>query len=456
MRPNPYDEIPYPTVPAPQTHPDRLASIARLFGLKTALPARCRVLEIGCGDGGNLIPMAYALPGSRFTGIDLSARAIATGDAMARALGLANITLEAGDLLGIRTRPQQFDFILAHGVYSWISPGARESLMEVAERCLAPRGVAFLSYNTRPGAALRDTLRAMLLLHVGKERSRAKRLGLARAFLEELRASTMLPPSMHEEAGRALERGDAGLRHEYLATYNHACWFHEFAGCARRHGLQYLGEAEPRDNFEAGEPVTDIERQQHLDFLRFRGFRQTLLCRAGRRLQRDPGSERMDAFLFSAAAAHLRVARADAATTAVAGALRDSFPLPLPFDELLPYAGTRESLREILFSLVAAGRALPHVYDFPCEEGVSSRPRASRLARFQARDSRVVVNLCHREVELDEIGRQLLLLLDGTRSMEELARTLAAASSAPVRAIRSALPARLEWMARMALLEPAG
>jgi hypothetical protein len=320
--------------------------------------------------------------------------------------------------------------------------------------------VAFLSYNTRPGGALRDMLRAMLLLHVGKARPRAKRLGLARAFLEELRASAMLPPSwraaMREEAGRALERGDAGLRHEYLATYNHACWFHEFAGCARRHGLQYLGEAEPRDNFESGAPVTDIERQQHLDFLRFRGFRQTLLCRAGRRLQRNPGSERMDAFLFSAAAAHLRVVRADVATAAVAGALRDSFPLPLPFDELLPYAGTRESLREILFSLVATGRALPHVYDFACEEGVAPRPRASRLARFQARDSRVVVNLCHREVKLDEIGRKLLLLLDGTSSMEELARALAAASGAPVRAIRRALPARLEWMARMALLEPAG
>lgn len=74
-----YDEVPYPGLPLPQTHPSQLATLGFLHGLEPAPVERCRVLELGCGDGGNLIPMALDLPESEFVGIDLSAPAIATG-----------------------------------------------------------------------------------------------------------------------------------------------------------------------------------------------------------------------------------------------------------------------------------------------------------------------------------------------------------------------------------------
>ena len=77
--PTPYDELPYPGSAFAQTHPDRLATLATLFGMTPAPVERCRVLELGCGDGGNLIPMAFALPESRFTGVDLATTAIARG-----------------------------------------------------------------------------------------------------------------------------------------------------------------------------------------------------------------------------------------------------------------------------------------------------------------------------------------------------------------------------------------
>jgi tRNA G46 methylase TrmB len=65
-----YDEVLYPSYTHNQTHPDRLATIATLFGLTPAPVERCRVLELGCGNGSNLVPMAYGLPGSEFVGID--------------------------------------------------------------------------------------------------------------------------------------------------------------------------------------------------------------------------------------------------------------------------------------------------------------------------------------------------------------------------------------------------
>jgi tRNA G46 methylase TrmB len=78
-----------------QTHPDRLATLATLFGLRPAPPQRCRVLELGCGDGGNLIPMALALPDASFVGVDAAPKAIARGQGVVAELGLANVTLEA-------------------------------------------------------------------------------------------------------------------------------------------------------------------------------------------------------------------------------------------------------------------------------------------------------------------------------------------------------------------------
>ena len=93
-----YDRVPYPGHPFAQTHPDRLATVATLFGLRPAHPDACRVLELGCGDGGNLVPMAYGLPGATFTGIDLAAGAIAHANELKTALGLDNLTLRHGDL----------------------------------------------------------------------------------------------------------------------------------------------------------------------------------------------------------------------------------------------------------------------------------------------------------------------------------------------------------------------
>src|SRR5258708_17235252 len=93
-----YEEVPYQSHPLPQTHPDRLATMATLFGMAPAPITTCRVLELGCGDGGNLIPMAFGLPGSQFVGLDLSAGAIGRGQKCIDALGLKNITLQLLDV----------------------------------------------------------------------------------------------------------------------------------------------------------------------------------------------------------------------------------------------------------------------------------------------------------------------------------------------------------------------
>ena len=88
-----YDELPYLNKAFPQTHPDRLATLARLFGLQPPPIDTCRVLELGCASGDNVIPMALELPNARFVGIDLSGRQIEQGQRQVSAIGLDNIEL---------------------------------------------------------------------------------------------------------------------------------------------------------------------------------------------------------------------------------------------------------------------------------------------------------------------------------------------------------------------------
>jgi methyltransferase-like protein len=460
---NAYDIIPYPNHARIETHPDRLSAVGTLFGMNRAPVTNCRVLEIGCGDGGNLIPMAYSLPESRFIGIDLADGLITAGRESIDALDLRNISLAAGDLREIDASWGEFDYIIAHGLYSWIPAAVRDRLLAVCGERLTPNGIAFVSYNAYPGGHVRQMMREMLIYHVRGIDEPAARVEEARRFLEFFLRNRMLSPVwrgvLDQEAKSMLERGEGGLFHDDLAEINEPISFRDFVAHAGRHGLQYLGEAEPYEMFDHQGSLGDLganilEREQYLDFLKARRFRQTLVCREGVALDHDPDASRMDRFLFSGPARKVTVSAIHEAVNSVTGALQDAYPLPLPFEELVPYVGEVETLREILLALVRGGYADIHVHDFPCEETVTERPAASRLARYQAARSRTVTNACHKGVQLDEIGRNLILLLDGTRDHQQIAQDLSAIADAPpLEEIRRHLHSSLEWMARMALLE---
>ncbi|HUB77343.1 MAG TPA: class I SAM-dependent methyltransferase [Bryobacteraceae bacterium] len=440
-----YDRIPYPTAPQPQTHPDRLAAVGKLFGMEPAPVERCRVLEIACGDGGNLVPMACNLPGSRFVGVDLAASAIAAAREMADDLELKNVELHACDLREIGSGWGEFDYIVAHGLYSWVPADVRESLLTVCRERLAGEGIALVSYNAYPGGYARQMLREMMLYLVRDVADGREKAGRAREFLQTLCDSSL--SAVSEEAKLLLDREDGALYHDELAACNDRFYFHEFAAAACRHGLQYLGEAEPHQMFDPNRnlPGDIIEREQYMDFLKGRRFRQTLLCRAERGLRRETSAGQMAGFRFSASAQGVRMGTGNEAAAAVAMALGEVYPLPLAFEDLVPYAGSGGTLAAILYSMTMAGFVDLHVYDFPCEEGVTEHPRATRLARYQATRSHEATSVCHINVELDEPGRRLVILLDGTRTHEDLAAALGLDFEE--------LQSRLEWLASRGLLE---
>src|SRR5262245_53595780 len=181
-----YEEVPYEGFALFLTHPNYLAALGRRFEVTTPPVETCRVLELGCARGDNLIPMAYSLPGARFVGIDLSPRQIAEGRAAIAELGLENIELREQSILDLGPDLGTFDFILAHGVYSWVPDPVREKMLRLCAETLAPNGLAHISYNTYPGWHMRSMIRDMMFFRARETAGTRARVHAGRALMKGL------------------------------------------------------------------------------------------------------------------------------------------------------------------------------------------------------------------------------------------------------------------------------
>jgi SAM-dependent methyltransferase/methyltransferase-like protein len=466
-----YDEVPYAGHPYADTHPDRLATMATLFGMAPAPIERCRILEVACGDAANLIPMAYGLPGSEFVGFDLAARPIDRGQRMAARLGLANVTLAQRDLADFPAETGQFDYIVAHGLYSWIPPDARDGLLALVARHLAPRGVAFVSYNVYPGCHVRRMVWEMLRFHtdhLGEPRTRiAEAQGLAQLLAGARTVQDPYTALLKLEVERLTSRDAGFVFHDDLAEVNDPVYFHDFVAHAGRHGLQFLCEAElvamaygglTPDAKRVLESLDPLAREQYLDFVKCRRFRQTLLCHSDVAIDRRLGPGKIAAFLL-AARRRLHVGDPDTSTAeppqgneallkAVLDALDDAAPRALALDELAARVGAQpgdETLRNLLWAGACAGAIQLHLHATRLATAPGEHPVASAVARVQLECGETVTNLRHDAVKLDdEIVRRLLPLLDGTRDRAALVAALGEPADA--------VDARLRHLAKLALL----
>ena len=204
---NAYDEVLYPSRAFPQSHPNRLATVAFLRGMQPAPINRCRVLELGCGVGANLIGMAFQLAASEFIGLDLARRPIASGQAFVSELGLRNISMHSMDLREASLeRFGRFDYIIAHGVYSWVPQPVRKRILAICREMLNPQGVAYISYNAYPGNHLRDLVRGMMHFHTAGMENPTDKVGQARGLLKFLAESTQQPDHYVEAIRVQFER----------------------------------------------------------------------------------------------------------------------------------------------------------------------------------------------------------------------------------------------------------
>jgi methyltransferase-like protein/cyclopropane fatty-acyl-phospholipid synthase-like methyltransferase len=470
---DPYDHFTYDNYSNTQTHVDRLACLATLFGLEPVPVENCRVLELACGDGSNLLPMALDLTESRFLGIDRAGKPISRGTEIINTLQLKNIELRQIDLMKVGENLGKFDYIIAHGLYSWVPADVRDRIMEICRSSLSTQGIAYISYNVYPGCRLRQAIREMMLFHTRGASDPVERVaqgrGLVKWLADAQTKSTGYATFLRETAESQSKTRDGAIYHDALAEVNDPVYFHQFMAHAAQYGLQFLTEAEHfnvREYDFATEVVTQLQtlaeessltQEQYLDFLEGRSFRQTLLCHQALEIDRSLGAERIKQFYLSSPARPASavqdigsservefVAHRDASITTnfpLAKAaflhLEEIYPRAIRLDELLVLAFRRlntgapqsdqadqeRQLGDLLLKAYGVGVVDFHLHVPRFTLLPGERPLASPLARLQAERRTITTSLLGHNVKIeDSLGIQFLLLLDGTRDRAALLR----------------------------------
>jgi predicted O-methyltransferase YrrM len=457
-----YRAFPYESRPCPTSTPARIATIARLMGIDAPEPATARVLEIACSNGGNLVPMAAAAPQGRFVGIDLAAEAVDIARAMARAVGADNIALLDGDLRDLPADVGTFDYIVAHGFYSWVPAEVRAVMFETIRARLAPDGIAFVSHNVLPGCALRGIPWSAIRPQVMGIEDPMARLAEARSVAARIAQTMSRLPGMAmavaEEFRELSERQDIVLMHDDFAPINHPVYLRDLVAEAAGHELTWLADADPYRHvaFAYDEAMNawlaglDRLTQEHVvDHLRLRRFRESLFVHRGRPAGGPISSERLAPMHIAAtnwaAERHGSMPAppraGDRSPAAVQRRLLDRIvdlhPASAPVADVVrgivedaaPGSALADpsQARRLLLSACTTGVLIPLAWPVAIPRVAGDRPRAFAPARWQAERYESVVNLRHDGVAFaDPVQRRLLPLLDGTRKRDELVAALAA------------------------------
>ncbi|MFS0738595.1 class I SAM-dependent methyltransferase [Sphingomonas sp. 1P06PA] len=443
-----YDRIAYPTAIFAQTTPDRMAVLAALHGLRAPPIETARVLEIGGGDGMNLLALGVAWPETRLLSFDLAPSAVARGRKWAELAGIRNVEIAQMDILDAAAGAidGEYDYVIAHGVYAWVPDAVREATMALIGRVLAPDGVAFISYNAKPGGWLRLAIRDMLQHELAGIDDTELRIVRARAFLSEFAQA----PEEKEEGVVAvmrqlcramLDRPDEVLIHDELGDCYHPQTLSEVAAAAAANDLEWLGEAanEAIDQSFLPDEVEDVpgavlRRAQSADYEEGRYFRSSLFVRAGRNPARRFDPRRLSAlhaasraqrrpegdYVIDDSVFELRDAELDQAMQRITAA----WPARIAVADLFDDPDRLHALSRMFDAGFLGLHMTPGRYTLAPGE----RPVASPLARVQiAHGFPAIASLDHRTVAMEDVrARAFIQLLDGSRDRATLAAEWAA------------------------------
>ena len=301
-----YDELPYISAAFPGTSPARLEALASFLSLTPPPSKTAKVLEIGCSYGGNLFPFAIANPQAKVLGIDLSEVQINKAKELAAQMRVDNIEFKAKDICDFTDADvsdySKFDYIICHGVYSWVPNMVKDAILKTIKRFLSPNGVAYVSYNTYPGWKIKDTIRDFLIFGTRDIESETAKVAKARELLKVLGEYAKFCQkdgnvsqvwvnfdSLKFHIDHILTTADSYIAHEYLEAFNNPIYFRHFIDHLAENNLAYLAEVGLEDVFQSNLGLEEfdsyinanfnsrIEREQILDFLTNRVFRSSMI-----------------------------------------------------------------------------------------------------------------------------------------------------------------------------------
>ena len=292
-----YNTMPYESHAFKWCSPAYIRAAAYLYGVDLPAVQYARVLEIGCAAGGNSLPFAFMYPDADIVAIDIAEAQIAEGQRIVKQAQLKNISLKNMSMTELPNDLEPFDYVIAHGVLSWIPKQTQTQIFRVVEQSLGSNGGAYISFNTYPGWRARESLRDLMLWHSRGIEDLQDKVDRAREVIPFL-AEGVSPHNLLQAAKEYLaaqlpdcESQDYYLAHEYLELHNHPLYLVQMTALAEQANLRYVGDAQPKIECPESYQLTEnkefltlqssakhaIAQQQYLDFAVGRSFRKSLL-----------------------------------------------------------------------------------------------------------------------------------------------------------------------------------
>ena len=295
-----YDNFLYVSKAFSNTCISSLMAKARIYGLDPVPVEEARVLELGSSCGGNIIPQALYNPTATFTGIDLSPTQVKHGNKLIESMGLKNITLLEKDIMDIDDAFGRFDYIIVHGIWSWVPDVVKDKILSICNRNLSNRGIAYVSYNTYPGWKRLEQLRDIMLYsekHAPNDSLQERTtytknvLKLIAETMKLDERSTIISDYKIKNINRVLQSNDYYVGHEYLEAINDPVYVSEFIERAQQQGCAYIGDetlnrsfiswldSEVEKNIRTLARDSYIDKEQYYDYVYDTQFRMALLTK---------------------------------------------------------------------------------------------------------------------------------------------------------------------------------
>jgi methyltransferase-like protein len=295
-----YKELGYKSYPFPFTTPAYLEAYGTLVGLNTPPAKTARVLELGATYGGNIISQAVHNPEATFVGIELSQDQVEKGNKIISDAKLDNVSLIQGDIMNFDETLGTFDYIIAHGFYSWISDEMKDKLLDIISNHLADNGIAYVSYNTYPGwHTMEEVRQLMLFANRGHDELTHKEKVLRGKTVGSLVGSQILNYDNLKERNSkflgalrsVMQKDDYYVGHDHLEPHNDPCYFYQFNDHLKAHNLAYVCDADLTlsmvrtydesiaDKLEKLAPNSQADQEQYLDFMLDTTFRKSIICK---------------------------------------------------------------------------------------------------------------------------------------------------------------------------------
>ena len=458
-----YDETPYESYSYPASQVSQLWALGQLFGIDCAHFENARVLELGGASGGNIMTAAESFPNSTFVCVDYSKRQIEDGKRLVEESGIKNMNLHYMSIEDITPEFGEFDYIIAHGLMSWIPKELQPKVLEIIGQNLSPNGIAFVSYNTYPAWGFYERMRDMMIYHTAPIKEMGKPMNevsaQAKSFVKFLAEN-----NQSKDAGYTqFLQGEVDLldktqlfyvAHEYLEACNNPLWFKDFYRMAEKAGVQYVTDSNLPTAY-VGNLKTKAQQalqgqgleqtEQYIDFLLNRRFRQSIVCKAGVDVKRSLNPKVIENFYLTTSVQKLDKTADDGSVIYAARGMEFKVQAgpSLAMFEILLESGTQPMHAKVLIQKMAERAGIPeeearkyllgsgvqmvlhgglniHGHPGVYVSELSEKPYAPNLIRVQGSSMGWVNGRHFRPVKLKKNESILISYVDGNHTVDEI------------------------------------